>query len=72
MKKYIFEGKNFDEVKSKAINELNVSEEDMIIKVLEEKQGLLKKSIKIPSTITIHKFCKLHLVLNKNYFLFIK
>ena len=47
MKKYIFEGKNFDEVKSKAINELNVSEEDMIIKILEEKQGLLKKSIKI-------------------------
>ena len=47
MKKYIFEGKNYDEVKEKALKELNIKEEDTIINILEEKQGLLKKSIKI-------------------------
>lgn len=47
MKKYIYEGKNFEEVKEKALKELNVKEEDTIINILEEKQGLLKKSIKI-------------------------
>ncbi len=47
MKKYIYEGKNFEEVKEKALKELNIKEEDTIINILEEKQGLLKKSIKI-------------------------
>ena len=47
MKKYIFEGKNFEETKEKALKELNVSEENTIIKILEEKQGLLKKLVKI-------------------------
>ena len=47
MKKYVYEGKNFEEVKEKALKELNVKEEDTIINILEEKQGLLKKSIKI-------------------------
>ena len=52
MKKYIFEGKTFDETKEKALQELNVKEEDTIIKILEEKQGLLKKSVKIEITTT--------------------
>ena len=47
MKKYIYEGKKFEEVKEKALKELNIKEEDTIINILEEKQGLLKKSIKI-------------------------
>ena len=47
MKKYIYEGKTFDEVKEKALKELNVKEEDTIIRILEEKQGILKKSVKI-------------------------
>ena len=47
MKKYIFEGKNYEETKEKALKELNVSEENTSIKILEEKQGLLKKNIKI-------------------------
>ena len=47
MKKYIFEGKNLEEVKEKALKELDVKEEDAIINILEEKQGLLKKSAKI-------------------------
>lgn len=47
MKTYIYEGKTYDDAKNKAINELNVSEEDMILKVIEEKQGLLKKNVKI-------------------------
>ena len=47
MKKYNYEGKNFEEVKEKALQELDVKEEDTIINILEEKQGLLKKSVKI-------------------------
>ena len=50
MKKYIYEGKNFEEVKTKALQELNVKEEDTIINILEEKQGLLKKNVKIEIT----------------------
>ena len=52
MKKYIFEGKTFDETKEKALQELNVKEEDTIIKILEEKKVLLKKSVKIEITTT--------------------
>ena len=47
MKKYIYEGKNKEEALEKALKELNTTEENLIIKVLEEKNGLLKKSIKI-------------------------
>lgn len=47
MKKYIYEGKNYEEVKEKALKELNIKEEDTVIKILEEKQGILKKSVKI-------------------------
>ena len=50
MNKYIFEGKTFEETKEKALQELNVLEENTIIKILEEKQGLLKKSVKIEVT----------------------
>ena len=47
MKKYIYEGKNFEDAKEKALKELNVTEENVSIKILEEKQGLLKKITKI-------------------------
>ena len=47
MKKYIYEGKTKEEAKEKAKNELNLTEENMSIKVLEEKQSLLKKNVKI-------------------------
>ncbi len=47
MKNYIFEGKTVKEAIEKATNELKITEENMIIKVLEEKQGLLKKVAKI-------------------------
>ena len=47
MKKYTFEGKTIEEAKNKAISELNTTEDNLIIKVLSEKQGLLKKIAKI-------------------------
>ena len=47
MQKYIYEGKTYEEVKEKALSELKVAEENLIINVLEEKNTLLKKSIKI-------------------------
>ena len=47
MKKNIYEGKNFEEAKEKALAELKVAEENLIIKVLEEKNTLLKKYVKI-------------------------
>ena len=47
MKKYIYEGKTYEEVKDKALEELKVAEENLIINVLEEKNTLLKKSVKI-------------------------
>ena len=50
MKKYIYEGKTVEELKEKALNELNVSVEDLIINVLEEKSSLLKKTAKIEVT----------------------
>ena len=50
MKKYIYEGKTVEELKEKAINELKVKEEDLIIEVLEEKSSLLKKTAKIEVT----------------------
>ena len=47
MKKYNYEAKTKEEAISKALTELNVVEENIIVKVLEEKQGLLKKIVKI-------------------------
>ena len=47
MKKYEFEAKTYEEAVNKAINELNTPQENLIIKILEEKNGLLKKSTKI-------------------------
>ena len=47
MNKYYFEGKTQEEAISKAINELNIAKENLIINVLEEKNSLLKKTVKI-------------------------
>ena len=47
MKKNIYEGKTFEEAKEKALAELKQAEENLIIKVLEEKNTLLKKYVKI-------------------------
>ena len=47
MKKYVFEGKTLEETKEKALSELKLAEENLIIKVLEEKNTLLKKYVKI-------------------------
>lgn len=53
MKKYIYEAKNYDEAKRKALTELEVNDKNLIINIIEEKQGLLKKSTKI-EVITIN------------------
>ena len=47
MQKHIYEAKNVDEAIEKALSELKVSRENLIINVLEEKNTLLKKSAKI-------------------------
>ena len=47
MQKYIYEGKTYEEAKEKALAELKVAEENLIINILEEKNTLLKKSVKI-------------------------
>jgi len=47
MKSYIYEAKTFSDAKNKALTELNLTEDNIIIKNKEEKQGLLKKSAKI-------------------------
>ena len=47
MKKNIYEGKTLEEAKEKALSELKVVEENLIINILEEKNTLLKKSVKI-------------------------
>lgn len=47
MQKYIYEGKTFDDVKDKALSELKTVEENIIINILEEKNTLLKKYVKI-------------------------
>ena len=46
MKKYTYEGKTYDEVKEKALSELKVNEEDLIIINKEEKSSLLKRQQK--------------------------
>ncbi len=50
MKKYTYEGRTYDEVKEKALSELKVNEEDLIIINKEEKSSLLKKTAKIEVT----------------------
>ena len=47
MQKYIYDGKNYEEAKEKALKELNIAEENLIINILEEKNSLLKKNTKI-------------------------
>jgi spoIIIJ-associated protein len=47
MDKYIYEAKTKEEALNKAITELNTTEDSIIVKVLEEKNTLLKKSVKI-------------------------
>lgn len=47
MKKYLFEGKNLEDATNKALNELNVTEDNLIVKIIESKQGILKKIVKI-------------------------
>lgn len=47
MKKYEYEGKTKEEALEKAISELKVNEKDLIINILEEKNSLLKKNVKI-------------------------
>lgn len=53
MKKYIYEAKTYAEAKRKALTELELDEKNVIINIIEEKQGLLKKSTKI-EVITIN------------------
>ena len=50
MKKYIYDGKNKEEAINKALIELNTTEDNLFIKILEEKQTLLKKQAKIEVT----------------------
>ena len=45
MKTNIFEGRTFEEAKEKALQELNINENDLIIKLKSQKQGLLKKNV---------------------------
>ena len=47
MKKYEYTAKTLEDAKAEAMKELNTSEENLIIRVLEEKNTLLKKSVKI-------------------------
>ena len=47
MKTYFFEAKTIDDAIKQAVETLNITEDNLIIKSQEEKQGLLKKSIKI-------------------------
>lgn len=47
MQKCIYEAKTYEDAVEKALQELKVAEENLIIKVLEEKNTLLKKFVKI-------------------------
>lgn len=47
MKKYIYEAKSYEDAKNKALEELKLEEANVVINILEEKQGILKKSIKL-------------------------
>ena len=47
MKKYYYEGKTKESAIELALEELKITEEDLIVNDIEEKSGLLKKSVKI-------------------------
>lgn len=47
MKKYEFDGKTKEEAIENAVSKLKVAKENLIIEVLEEKNSLLKKNVKI-------------------------
>ena len=47
MIKYTFIGKTLEEAENKALEELNTTKDNLIIKIISEKQGLLKKEVKI-------------------------
>lgn len=47
MTKNYYEGKNKEEAIEKAIKELNIEEKNLIVNILEEKNTLLKKNVKI-------------------------
>lgn len=47
MKKSYFEGKTQEEATEKALKELNTEEKNLIVRVVEEKNTLLKKNVKI-------------------------
>lgn len=47
MKTHIYEGKTKEEAIEKALSELNVAEKNLIVNILEEKNTLLKKNVKI-------------------------
>ena len=47
MKKNYYEGKTIEEAKEKAITDLGLNEDDLIVSVIEEKNSLLKKNTKI-------------------------
>ena len=50
MKKYTYEGKTLEEVTQKAIDDLKINQEDLIIINQEDKSNLLKKNVKIEVT----------------------
>ena len=45
MKSYSYEGKNKEEAINKAVNELNTIRENLIVEVLEETKGIVKKKV---------------------------
>lgn len=47
MKKNIYNGKTYEETLETALKELNLTENNVIVNVLEEKSSLLKKNVKI-------------------------
>lgn len=47
MKHYNYEGKTYEEAKVKALTDQKITEENAIIKIIDEKQGLLRKNVKI-------------------------
>ena len=45
MKSYMYEGKNKEEAINKAVNEINTVRENLIVEVLEETKGIVKKKV---------------------------
>ena len=45
MKSYTYEGKNKEEAINKSVNELNTIRENLIVEVLEETKGIVKKKV---------------------------